>query len=470
MFRRFSSDFAIFSIFLDFIGINAALVLASLLRGLLSLLSFVKDLPAQVQLPVELYVIFPLVWLLVMLQFSVYDGRRNLRVVDEFGSLSMAAILAAVSMAGILYFTYRDVSRFLFLFFIILAYALMLGWRLTARIAFRVNLDHGMQQHRVLILGAGEIGRRLVEQIRAQPYLGLKVVGFLDDNPDKQAGMPEVLGPLDAARTVIYQQRVEEVVVALPLSAHRRLTQVVSVLQDLPVRVRVIPDFFSLTLHRATFEEFAGIPMLDLRAPALSEYQRMIKRAFDLLVTLLTMPFVLPVMAVITLAIRFDSPGSILFNAERVGENGRRFTMHKFRTMVADADKLQHLVEHINQDGQVLFKRPNDPRVTRVGHFLRKTSLDELPQLLNVLKGEMSLVGPRPELPSLVERYALWQRKRFVVPQGMTGWWQVNGRSDKPMHLHTDEDLYYVQHYSIWLDLQILARTIWVVLRGKGAY
>ena len=474
MFRRFSSDFAIFSIFLDIILIDAALHLSSLLRALLSVLSFVKWIPTQVALPLELYLIFPAVWVLVFLLFSVYDGRRNLRVVDEFSSLSLGTILAAVSMAGILYFTYRDVSRFLFLLFVAVALGLMLTWRAIARLAFRRNAQHGYQQRRVLILGAGETGRRLVDQINAQPYLGLQVVGFLDDNPEKQAGlqagMPEVLGPLDVARKVIYEQHVDEVVVALPLSAHLRLTQVVGVLQDLPVRVRVIPDFFSLTLHRASVEEFAGIPMLDLRAPALSEYQRMIKRSFDLLVTLLIMPVILPVMGIIALAIRFDSPGPVLFNAERVGENGRRFKMHKFRTMIKDSDKLLHLVEKVNEDGQMIFKRPNDPRVTRVGAFLRKTSLDELPQLFNVLKGEMSLVGPRPEMPALVERYSNWQRKRFVVPQGMTGWWQVNGRSDKPMHLHTDEDLYYVQHYSIWLDLQILVRTVWVVLRGKGAF
>jgi len=144
--------------------------------------------------------------------------------------------------------------------------------------------------------------------------------------------------------------------------------------------------------------------------------------------------------------------------------------MVKFRTMVAGADRQLGQVARQDENGQTVYKRRDDPRVTRVGRLLRRASLDELPQIFNVLRGEMSLVGPRPEMPELVERYDLWQRRRFAVPQGVTGWWQINGRSDKPMHLHTDEDLYYVQNYSLWLDLQILARTVWTVVRGKGAF
>lgn len=138
--------------------------------------------------------------------------------------------------------------------------------------------------------------------------------------------------------------------------------------------------------------------------------------------------------------------------------------------MVAEAESLRHLVEKYNQDGQLIHKSDPDPRVTRVDRILRKTSLDELPQLVNILRGEMSLVGPRPKLPNLVEKYEPWQRKRFAVPQGITGWWQVNGRSNKPMHLNTEDDLYYVQNYSLLLDLQILLKTILVVFRGKGAF
>jgi len=164
------------------------------------------------------------------------------------------------------------------------------------------------------------------------------------------------------------------------------------------------------------------------------------------------------------------SPGPAIIGQERVGENGRLFKMLKFRTMVADADERIEEVLRRDDSGQLIHKAQNDPRVTKVGHVLRRFSLDELPQLLNVLKGDMSLVGPRPEMPWLVDRYESWQRKRFAVPQGITGWWQINGRSDKPMHLNTEDDLYYVYNYSLWFDVLILLRTPAAVLRGKGAF
>ena len=144
--------------------------------------------------------------------------------------------------------------------------------------------------------------------------------------------------------------------------------------------------------------------------------------------------------------------------------------MLKFRTMVRNAEQLQGQIERRDWHGNLIHKTKDDPRVTRVGRLLRRLSLDELPQLFNVLAGSMSLVGPRPEMPYLVEKYQPWQRKRFVVPPGLTGWWQVNGRSDKPMHLNTEDDLHYIQNYSIWLDIQIIVRTIWAVIFGKGAY
>jgi exopolysaccharide biosynthesis polyprenyl glycosylphosphotransferase len=468
MFRRFSINFALFSMILDGLLIGMALYLAARVRAPASRLPFVKDIPAAVDLPILLYFVFPLLWVGILVLFSVYDGRRNFKVNDEIGALTAGSLLATVSQAGVLFMTFRDVSRFLFVMFAFAAYILLVTWRLVYRLAYRANMLGQAESRRVLILGAGIVGTTIAEAIRRHAN-GIKFAGYLDDDPHKNR-LIGMLGTLSDVRQVIERYGVDDVIIALPRSAFDRLNQVVGELHDLPVRVWVVPDYFALTLHKASIEEVAGIPMMDLRAPALSEYQRMTKRVFDVTISILALPFILPVCGLIALAIRLDSRGPIFYRQARVGENGRLFEMIKFRTMVENADQLQHLIMTTNAQGQLVHKTPGDPRITRTGRFLRHTSLDELPQLINVLRGEMSLVGPRPEMPLLVEKYDLWQRKRFAVPQGITGWWQVNGRSDKPMHLHTEEDLYYVQHYSIWLDIQILIKTVWAVLRGRGAF
>jgi lipopolysaccharide/colanic/teichoic acid biosynthesis glycosyltransferase len=203
----------------------------------------------------------------------------------------------------------------------------------------------------------------------------------------------------------------------------------------------------------------------------LTKRQQRTKRLVDMGLVIPITLFALPLMALVAIVIKFATPGPILYRQERVGENGRRFKMLKFRSMINGAEQeLKKICEQTTEDQEVLFKRPADPRVTRIGRVLRRTSLDELPQLFNVLLGDMSLVGPRPELPCLVDRYELWQYERLTVPQGITGWWQINGRADKPMHLHTEEDIFYVRHYSLRLDLIILLKTPWIVLRGHGAY
>ena len=468
MFRRFSINFAILSIFLDSIIVVLALAAADNMRPLLNVFPFASEL-FKPNVPTILYPIFALVWVSIFLLLSVYDGRKNLYAVDEFASISLGSLLAAVSLAGLLYFTFRDVSRLLFIVFILLAFAMMVTWRIIVRISFQLRSSSAIQNRKVLIVGAGPVGRELEERVKQYPYMGLNIIGYLDDDIDKRKSELDVIGNLGTARQVILEQKIDDVIIALPQRAHKKVNRLVSTLHDLPVKVWVIPDYFHLALHKAHIEEFAGLPMLDLRAPALTDYQRLLKRGFDLLLTLFLLPVSLIIMGFIALGIRLEGPGPI-FRQRRVGENGRMFSMFKFRTMVVGAEDLRHMVETTDANGEVIFKSDHDPRVTRVGRILRKTSMDELPQLLNILRGEMSLVGPRPELPYLVERYEPWQRTRFAVPQGITGWWQVNGRSDKPMHLHTEDDLYYVQNYSLLLDIQILFKTILVVLRGKGAF
>lgn len=196
----------------------------------------------------------------------------------------------------------------------------------------------------------------------------------------------------------------------------------------------------------------------------------MFKRAFDLFVGGLALIPALPLMALAALMVYLEDGAPVIFRQKRVGKDGRLFEMFKIRTMVKNAEQLQIEVEKRDPDGNPIHKMKDDPRVTRVGRVLRRFSLDELPQLFNVLAGSMSLVGPRPEMPYLADKYEPWQRKRLDVLPGMTGWWQVRGRSDRPMHLHTEDDLYYIQNYSVWLDLQILLRTVWVVLSGRGSY
>jgi exopolysaccharide biosynthesis polyprenyl glycosylphosphotransferase len=196
----------------------------------------------------------------------------------------------------------------------------------------------------------------------------------------------------------------------------------------------------------------------------------MFKRVFDLVLSLLALIFALPIMMISILLVYLEDGSPVIFRQKRVGKDGRLFEIFKIRTMVKNAEELHAQIEKRDVDGNLIHKMKDDPRVTRVGRFLRRFSLDELPQLFNVLAGTMSLVGPRPELPYLAEKYEPWQRERFDVLPGITGWWQVNSRSDKPMQLHIEDDLYYIQNYSIWLDLQILVRTIWVVLSGRGAY
>ncbi|MBI9048089.1 MAG: sugar transferase [Anaerolineaceae bacterium] len=470
MFRRFSTNFAIFSMILDFLLIEIAIWLAALLRVPASHLNFIQLININIRLPIWIYPVFPLIWVGIMFSFSLYDGKKNFKFADEFSSLLWSSAVSLISLAGILFFTYRDLSRFLFLLFAFFAFMFLLIWRSVYRIGFRKKWFGNYAVHKVLVLGSGTIGRSFFDQLFAQSDLGIRVIGFLDDDKSKQRDLPDVLGSLDSVKEMIEMHHVDDVVLALPRSAHQRLSEIVNQLHEMPVKVWVIPDYFSLTLHKATVEEFGGIPMLDLRAPALTDVQRMNKRIFDILFGLIIFPVVVPVIGLTALLIRLVDGKPVFFTQRRVGENGKLFRIIKFRTMVVDADKMQDQVTQVNEKGDVVYKTPDDPRITRIGKILRRTSIDEFPQYFNIMRGEMSFVGPRPELPSFVKNYATWQRKRFTVPQGLTGWWQINGRSDKPMYLHTEDDLYYVQHYSIWLDLQIIFKTVIVVIRRKGAY
>jgi exopolysaccharide biosynthesis polyprenyl glycosylphosphotransferase len=469
MLRRFSINFALFSMLLDGFSAAFSLWFAGFVRPAMSELSFIKPLAGSDVVPWALYILFPLIWIIIFAALSVYDGRKFLRAADELAALFLSTFIAAISAAGILYFSYRQVSRALFVVFLTGTFLLCLMWRALARIYFRTRPQASTVVRRLAVVGTGPLGQNVASHIQVSVRENLTLAGFVDDGYGS-AEKTLLLGGLEDLKVLVAKHRITDIVIALPYSAYHQISEIVTCLDDLPVGVWIALGFFDLALYRTGIEDFAGIPMLDLRASAIDDYQRMIKRAFDVSISLLALIPALPVMVFCALSVFLEDGVPVLFRQKRVGENGRLFEMLKFRTMIKNAEQLQSQVERQDANGNLIHKSKDDPRVTRTGRLLRRLSLDELPQLFNILGGTMSFVGPRPEMPYLVEKYQPWQRKRFAVPPGLTGWWQVSGRSDKPMHLHTEDDLYYIQNYSIWLDLQIIVRTVWVVLIGRGSY
>lgn len=476
MFKRFSTNYMAALLLIDGILIQLALWLSIQARFALPIGQELRPewINRWVYVPSwRMHLAIGILWLVSFIVLSVYMPRVIIRWTDEFQRITLAHTLAALSLAGLLYMANIELARLTYLYFYLVALFFLLGYRLALRFWHRMLRSVSSSVARILVVGAGRVGQELVAEFQRLAWPGIELVGFLDDDPEKQRQtfheIP-VLGKLDCVDQIVRSQQIDEVLVALPAHAHSRLANLVMRLHTLPVRVRVVPDYFGLAYFGATVENLGGIPLIGLRDPAIDEVQRLAKRILDLFIAAFGLLLAAPLMGLVALAIKLEDGGPILYGAQRVGENGKLFRMWKFRSMVVDADQVVPNVGQVDDQGKIVHKTATDPRITRVGRIIRRTSIDELPQLFNVFMGEMSVVGPRPELPWLVDKYEPWQRKRFAVPQGMTGWWQVNGRSDNPMHLYTDQDLYYIQNYSVWLDLRILWRTIGVVLRGRGAY
>ncbi|MCD4802645.1 MAG: sugar transferase [Anaerolineales bacterium] len=469
MFRRYSANHIILSILIDSIFVVLSLYSAAHLRPIFNEMKVVKEIADPVELQLGIYLISIVVWIGIFYYSSVYDIRNNERFFQEFSNLVFASSLGALILAGIMYLTYRNVSRLLFLLFVAQLIISTISWRLVPWVLIRLKLN-GENSRSFLIVGTGKTGKDLRDRIVENPQLNLTFAGFVSDDNKSNEKIQDVITPLKELREAIVSKKIQDVFITLPREKFADVDSLVQLLYDIPVTIWVIPDYFSLVLQRAEVEEFAGIPLLNLRAPALKEHQVLVKRIFDLILAVLVAPFSLAVMAVISLILKIEGKGSVLFVQERVGQNGCLFNMYKFRTMTIGADLKYAGIGDVDEVDIMRHKLPDDPRITKVGKLLRKSSLDELPQLFNVFLGNMSFVGPRPELPWVVAGYEKWQHKRFSISPGITGWWQIMGRSDRPMHLHTEDDLYYIRNYSILLDIRILLITIGKVVKGEGAY
>ena len=330
----------------------------------------------------------------------------------------------------------------------------------------------GVNLTQVLVVGSSKLGKLMMQQVAATPSLGYHIVGFVQDvdAPAEDFGRFPCLGEIDDLDAVIRGNHIEQVIIAIPSHQHDRILQTVSVCERAGADFRLVPDLYELSLSRIDVDALEGIPLIGLRRSLTNSFQYQIKRAIDVTGALIVLIAGLPLWLLIALAIKLDSPGPVLYSQTRLGYRGQPFGFLKFRSMQVNADHmLSQVLTNAKGEDKGKVKSKDDPRRTRVGKFIRRTSLDEIPQLINVLRGDMSLIGPRP-MPSRLENYEDWERARFEMLPGLTGLWQVRGRSDLDYDEMVLMDIYYIENWSLNLDLQIALRTLPAVIGSRGAY
>jgi exopolysaccharide biosynthesis polyprenyl glycosylphosphotransferase len=463
------------AVLVDILLINLAFVLSYIVRYRLG---FPYPVPPFYDAPYLPYVPYAiLLTMLCLLTFQIdglYEPRRGRGWLYEGYRLASGTATSIVIVMAITFvFQPLVYSRGM----LVLAGAMIVPFLSLARVIHRSILIRrrrsGIGVDRVLVVGAGDVGRSVIQSILASPAAGYQVVGYIDDDPQKgngKLGRIRGLGKLEDMPAVIAAEKVDEVIVTLPWMYHRKILHIVEECERGNVPVRVVPDVFQQRMGRVDLDTLSGIPLIGTAPVRLSQGAFLVKRVIDLSVSILAMPFALALFAIVALLIKLDSPGPVIFKQKRVGKGGRPFDVLKFRSMVEGAERMQADLEALNEADGPLFKVKQDPRVTRVGKWLRRTSIDELPQLINVLRGEMSLVGPRPGTPEEVAQYEPWQMQRISVLPGITGLWQVSGRSEVPFDEMVLLDIFYIENWSLDLEIRILLQTVPYVLLGHGAY
>ncbi|MHB1389938.1 MAG: sugar transferase [Thermoleophilia bacterium] len=353
-----------------------------------------------------------------------------------------------------------------------LVYALLLmSIRVGAHYAQTRIFGHGKWRRRIIIVGAGPEGLGVFQHMTTKDWLGVKCVGFVDPSLSVSpvSGAP-MLGTIEDLPDVIKSNEVDEIIIALSPADHEIMEGIVNsgIRQD--VKVRIIPDSFAYAYSQVDIQEYDGLAMIDVKQPNLAAMQDGLKRVMDIGLAIILLVINSGLMLIVGIIIRLTSKGPVIYTQRRLGKNGNSFEMMKFRSMVVGAHDQRARLTGKNEATGPIFKMKDDPRTTRFGRFIRRTSLDELPQLLNVLRGEMSLVGPRPPLPDEVGRYRVHHLKRLAVRPGLTGLWQVSGRDRRDFEEMAKLDLFYIENWSIKLDLKIILKTIPTVLTRRGAY
>ncbi len=406
-------------------------------------------------------------WMFMLSSFWLYRSKRLARWEDEFADVARAVVFATMILGTLILLTEWPIfpKRFL-LIFAVASFSVLFTIRVIKRNLLKQFRLHGRNLRNVLVIGAGNRGQEIVKLIKENPEIGYHFSGFVDD-----LDLPDVAGRLSDIRKILSENIVDELIVCLPVKTfYSEIRSIAEAAEEQGITVRIYSDLFNLKLARAVAGEIGDAPILSLYSTRISDWQTVVKNAFDLIGAVVLLVILSPLMLVIALIIKATSPGPVFFIQDRVGLHKRRFRMLKFRTMDADAPHKQAELEALNEAAGPVFKMKNDPRVTPFGAFLRKSSLDELPQLLNILFGDLSLVGPRPLPERDFRRFEeVWFNRRFSVKPGITCIWQISGRSDTSFDKWILQDLEYIDKWSLALDVKILFKTIPTVLRGTGA-
>ncbi len=425
--------------------------------------------------PYLLYVAVYIIWLQLHYRGAgLYRPMRGRPYSEEIYTIINGVTNATVVLMALSFFLQPLVfSRLMLIYVAIISVILMAFVRALRRVVYARLRARGIGVQRILVIGGGDVGRAVLRNMLGRKELGYWPVGFIDEDETRAAsdiGRVKALGGLDKLRPILSEQRVDAVVITLAWSQRERIMQVMKTCRKAGVEVNLVPDVFELNLRQVQVDQLEGIPLLRVNgAVPFKQSNRLVKRALDLTVVILTAPAWLLVTGLVTLAILLEGKGPVFYSQTRIGENAKPFQIIKFRSMIPNAEDMHRQLMRESGEDLRLPKIKNDPRVTPLGHFLRRTSLDELPQLINVLRGQMSLVGPRPPMPDEVELYEPWHMQRLQVKPGMTGLWQVRGRSEVPFEEMCLLDIYYIENWSMQMDAQILMMTIPRVLLRQGA-
>ena len=435
------------------------------------------DTPGRILYPLGwyldlLWIILPL-WAFLFYLTGLYQFWRGPGFWKETWAVFKTMIIASFLLgSGVFAIKYQFVSRIFILSFAIFDFLLILLFRWISRKCIDFLSNHSESYRFILIVGTGDPALRVARGIASYRDLGLRVLGFLStkDNgtPPKLLDYP-VLGSAADLPQILEREVVDEVVFAISQEEIKRMEELFLTCEERGITTRIILNFFPYLISKTHLEELDGLPLLTFSTAPENEVLLFLLRVLDLMGSIFLIALFSPFFILGAVLIRLDSPGPVLYKQTRCGLNGRKFIFYKFRSMYTWADERKKDLTHLNLMNGPVFKMRDDPRITRVGRFLRKTSLDELPQLLNVLKGDMGFVGPRPLMDYEVERFEGWHRRRLSMKPGITGLWQVSGRNQIDFNEWMKLDLEYIDNWSLWLDLKILLKTIPVVLLGKGA-